>query len=314
MNTSKESNFKNLPQLLDYFKDEATCKSYLEQQRWGGHVTCPHCGHEKVYRTNRGFKCASKDCYKKFTVTVGTIFENTKISLRLWFAAIYLCTAHKKGVSSCQIARDLGVHQSSAWFILHRVREMLRTKAPQMLSGIVEADETYIGSKAKNWTKQKREAIRKLQLGTGYVHKRPVIGFLQRGGEVKTVVMPSAKVNGKSVKPLVYANVKAGSILMTDQQGGYFGLNKTYQHEVLVKDRGEYVRGDFHTNSIEGFWSHLKRSIIGVYHQVSVKHLSRYCDEISYRYNSRESKDTERFEFVLTHSEGRLKYTELTAH
>lgn len=310
MNTSKESNFKNLPQLLDYFKDEATCKSYLEQQRWGGHVNCPHCNHEKVYRTNRGFKCASPKCYKKFTVTVGTIFENTKISLRLWFAAIYLCTAHKKGVSSCQIARDLGIHQSSAWFVLHRVREMLRKKAPQMLTGIVEVDESFVGGKAINWHKAKRKLMEKR--GLGYKHKTPVVGFLQRGGKVVTVVVEDGRISGTFLKPIVRKNVEEGSILMSDQFGAYYGLNKYFQHEVLNKAQGEYLRGDFHTNNLEGFWSHLKRAIIGVFHQVSVKHLSRYCDEVSYRFNSRESKDTERFEFVLTHSEGRLKYADLT--
>lgn len=307
MNTSKESNFKNLPQLLDFFKDEATCKSYLEQQRWGGHVTCPHCGHEKVYRTNRGFKCASPKCYKKFTVTVGTIFENTKISLRLWFAAIYLCTAHKKGVSSCQLARDLGIHQSSAWFVLHRVREMLRKKAPQMLSGMVEGDEAYIGGKEKFKHRSKHTPDTR---GRSIKTKAVVLGLIERGGKVKAIKVDDSKQS--TMQPLIRKHVAKGSRLVTDEWTAYQGLNLHYAHCVIRHRDKQYVVGDIHTNNIENFWSHLKRAIIGVYHQVSTKHLARYCDEVSYRFNSRESKDTERFEFVLTHSEGRLRYTDLT--
>jgi transposase-like protein len=143
-------NFSNLKQLFDYFRDEATCRAYLEQQRWNGHVTCPHCNSQKVYRTNRGFKCADKTCHKKFSVTVGTIYENSKVDLRTWFAAIYLFTSSKKGVSSLQLHRQLGVTQKTAWFILHRVREMLRVKGPQMLNEEVQIDETYVGGKEKN--------------------------------------------------------------------------------------------------------------------------------------------------------------------
>lgn len=123
-----ELKFNNLTDLLLTFNTEEKCKAYFEQQRWNGKITCPHCNHPKVYRTNRGFKCASPKCYKKFTVTVGTVFENTNVKLQKWFAAIYIFTAHKKGVSSCQLARDLGITQKSAWFMLHRIREMFTIK------------------------------------------------------------------------------------------------------------------------------------------------------------------------------------------
>lgn len=126
--------FKTLIQLLDTFKDEETCIAYLEQQRWGGTPACPFCGVVDPYRTNRGFKCRDKACYKKFTIKVATIYENSKIPLRTWFAAIYLCTSSKKGISSLQASRQLGITQKTAWFVLHRVREMLREKAPQMLT------------------------------------------------------------------------------------------------------------------------------------------------------------------------------------
>src|SRR3954462_5720736 len=129
--------FKNLKQLFDTFKDDETCRQYLEQQRWNGNVECPFCSSTKVYRTNRGFKCADKFCAKKFSVTVGTIFENSKVDLRTWSAAIYLCTSSKKGVSSLQLHRQLGITQKTAWFVLHRIREMLKDKAPHMLDGTV---------------------------------------------------------------------------------------------------------------------------------------------------------------------------------
>lgn len=142
--------FKSLIQVLDYFKSEDTCKEYLANARWGNETACPHCGNVGAYTTNRGYKCKAKECGKKFSVTTGTVFENTKISLRTWFAAMYLCTAHKKGISSLQLSRDLNITQKTAWFLLHRIREMLANNSQdEQLSGIVEADETYVGGKNK---------------------------------------------------------------------------------------------------------------------------------------------------------------------
>ncbi|RYU89388.1 IS1595 family transposase [Mucilaginibacter terrigena] len=147
--------FKSLIQVLDFFKEEDTCKAYLANSRWGTEPACPHCGNVGAYITNRGFKCKAKECQKKFTVTTGTIFENTKISLRTWFAAMYLCTAHKKGVSSLQLSRDLNLTQKTAWFILHRIREMLNANQPKQLDGTIEIDETYVGGATKNKSNKK---------------------------------------------------------------------------------------------------------------------------------------------------------------
>ncbi|MBS1685676.1 MAG: IS1595 family transposase [Bacteroidetes bacterium] len=304
-------NFKSVIQVLDFFKEEETCKQYLEQQRWGHNITCPHCGHDlKIYRTNRGYKCGDKTCHKKFTVTTGTLMESTKIKLRYWFAAIYLITAHKKGISSHQLARDLGVTQTTAWFLNHRIREMMIQTEVQMLENIVEVDETYVGGKRINMHAWKRKELTD-KYGTGYKEKTPVLGLLQRDGEVIAHKIPSS--DGKTIKPIVKEKVKQGSTLLTDGHGAYADLHKHYDHVIINHDKGVYAVGEYHTNSLEGFWGIFKRGIIGIYHHVSPKHLDRYCNEFTYRYNSRKVTDCTRFELTLTKVKGRLRYQDLIA-
>lgn len=300
--------FKTLIQLLDYFKDEETCRTYLEQQRWNGNVECPFCACTKVYRTNRGFKCADKFCAKKFSVTVGTVYENSKIPLRTWFGAMYLVTAHKKGISSCQLAKDLGITQKTAWFVLHRIREMLTTKAPEKLNNMVEVDETYVGGKYKNMHKSKRVKAHADNI-SHTTNKTTVVGLLERNNKVRTTILKKGEI---TLKDMVRQHVNLEATVVTDSFIAYKGLNKEYAaHEVVNHILDEYVRGEWHTNTIEGFWSILKRGIYGIYHQVSPKHLQRYCDEFSYRYNSRTIKDNERFELTVKSCEGRLKYNDL---
>lgn len=300
--------FKTLIQLLDTFKDEETCIAYLEQQRWGGTPACPFCGVVDPYRTNRGFKCRDKACHKKFTVKVGTIYENSKIPLRTWFAAIYLCTSSKKGISSLQASRQLGITQKTAWFVLHRVREMLREKAPQMLASEVQIDETYVGGLEKNKHASKRVKASGVKRKND---KTPVFGIVETGGKV--VVKVSDWVTKNEAKELVNTYVKAGSTMVTDSFAMYAFLSKgsEFTHVVVDHSKGEYVKGGFHTNGIENFWSLLKRGIIGIFHQVSPWHLQRYCDEFAARYNTRGIKDNERFNLVLQKSDGRLKYNQL---
>jgi transposase-like protein len=305
------NNFKNIIEFQQYFKDEETCRKYLEVNRWPNGLVCPFCQSTRVYRFSDGkrFKCADKTCNKKFTVTVGAMYENTKIPLQKWFLAMYIISNHKKGISSCQLARDLGVTQRTAWFLNHRIREMhIKKSANKKLRDVVSADETFIGGLNKN-----RHADKKIidNQGRSTKDKTPVLGLLQHGGHVVTEVIPDTKA--ATLKPIIQRMVEQGSIIVTDEWDSYNSIRDEYKHVVIKHQEGEYVRGAFHTNNIENFWSLLSRGIYGIYHQVSRKHLHRYCNEFSFRFNSRKIKDVDRFDVIVKNSEGRLKYKDLTA-
>lgn len=302
-----KAKFTNLHNLREYFKDEETCRKYLEKYRWDNKPVCPFCNSEKVYKLKgeRIYKCANSECYKKFSVTVGTIFENTKIPLSKWFVAMYIITSHTKGISSVQLGKDIGVTQKTAWFINHRIREMLTDKAPELLSNMVEIDETFVGGKEKNKHKAKRD-IRSPR--TRINDKTAMFGLLERGHKVIAQKVENTQRN--TLIPIINEKVKENSIIITDEYSAYKKLENYYHLSVCHED-GVYAYKSVHTNTIEGFWSLFKRGIIGIYHNVSEKHVDRYLTEFTARYNTRNGNEVERFNSFLSNCNGRLKYAEL---
>jgi len=216
---------------------------------------------------------------------------------------MYILTSHKKGISSLQLGRDVGITQKSAWFVNHRIREMLKDKAPELLSNIVEVDETFVGGLDKNRHVNKRKGI------TGTSGKMPVMGLLERQKKVIAHKIKGTKTH--IIQPEIYNNVEKESTIVTDSFPAYRGMSKDYGHIVVDHKNGQYTRGIYDTNSIENFWSHFKRGIYGIYHSVSEKHLDRYVTEFSARYNTRKCDETVRFNAFLTKCAGRLKYNDL---
>jgi len=301
--------FKNIFDFQKEFSTEEKCREYLEQQRWGNTPACPCCGSVNVHRfatNNRIFKCREKECRNKFSVTVGTIYENTKIPLMKWFLATYILAVHSKGISSLQLANWLGVTQKTAWHLNHRIREMLSYNAPELLEGIVEVDETYIGGSDRN-----RHASKKLSR-SGTPPKAMVLGAVQREGKVITKVIDNGNVY--NVVPIIKEFVAPDSTIVTDEHHAYNKLHLDYNHKKINHRDKQFVKYEdikVHTNSIEGFWNMLKKQIDGIHHQVSPKHLQRYCDESAFRYNHRSAFQDERFANVLSNCEGNLNYKKL---
>lgn len=305
--------FKSLIEFQKHFGTDEQCRLYLEEQRWSGTPACPHCGSLNVCRFKtdvRILKCREKQCRKKFSVTVGTVYQDRKLPLHKIFLAVYILSVHSKGISSLQLANILDISQKAAWLLNHKVRKMLTEKDPKALDGMVQVDETYVGQRFKNKHAKVRKAMR--ETSSSHDYKTPVMGLLS-AGKVLTFVVP--KATREHVLPLLIENIVPQSVLHTDSSHIYTPLKKVFQHFSVNHTRNEYVRWEgavaIHTNGIENFWSLLKRQINGIHHFVSPKHLQRYCNEAAFRFNNKTLAQDERFANALQNCEGTLQWKEL---
>jgi transposase-like protein len=309
---------KTLQQAVIHFSKTENCNAFMIAMRWpDGQVRCPTCGAEKVSYLAKAklFKCYEKHPRAKFSLKVGTIFEDSPLGLDKWLVAIWLIANAKNGISSYEIHRALGITQKSAWFLLHRIRKAMQTGTFNKLCGEVEVDETYIGGKARN---MHRGALAKrvAQFATPYtgrnqnIGKVAVMGLLQRNGEVRTMVVPNTK--RRSLHGEVSKHVEAVSTVYSDALRSYNNLREDFVHNV-INHAETYVRGHVHTNGIENFWALLKRTIGGTYVSVEPFHLFRYLDEQAFRFNNRKGNDSDRFIEAAQNITGkRLTLKELT--
>lgn len=301
---------KSLSELRKVFNTDPICRQYLEHILWNGTPVCPHCATtEKIYRLKGGklFKCGT--CKKQFTVTVGTIFERSHVSLQKWFEAIWCVTNKAKGIASTQLSDEIGVQQRTAWFMLGRIRFALSKRTFKVkMEGIVEVDEMFVGPEPSNMHEIKKKDLIVKKNVNMLKNNVPVVGILERGGDVLSVVVEKAEK--RYVLPLIYKNV-GDAMVMTDGSVLYKTLHRVYEHDTVNHSDKEYVRGNTHINSIEGHWGLFQRGLIGVYHHISKKHLQFYFNEHDFRHNVRKLERHEKLEKALNTVVGRLTYKQL---
>lgn len=304
--------FENLNDFEKAFPNERACIDHFCALRWASGPSCVHCGsRERIYDLKLGrFKCG--DCQGRWTVRHDTIFGDSRLALRVWFKAIFLMTSHKKGISSHQLARDLGVTQKTAWFMLHRIRNASLTeefKGP--LKGDVEADQCYIGGKGK-W---KHASKKRGKPGNFEGDKASVLGLLRRDGDLRLIDMGMGMhpYQKRMARDIIREHVAPGSRIHTDEGAQFLSIGVQYTHDVVRHSLGEYVRGDVTTNRIEGAFGHFKRAIHGVYHQISRNHLDSYLQMFAWRWNRREMGEGERVNALLCATQRkRITYRQLT--
>jgi len=286
--------------LLDRFHSEERCLEYLEGLRWPKGVRCPRCDSEKVSRIVKRAQFDCDSCRYQFSVRVGTIFHDSHLPLRKWFAAVYLMCEAKKGVSANQLKRTIGVAYKTAWYLCHRIRTAMKDADTTPLEGSVEVDETFIGGKSKGY-------------GRGYIdNKTMVLGAIERGGGIRLQV--EKRRDRKTLHSFVEEHASDAENVYTDDWEAYKGIqDEDTEHRRVNHSANEYVRGEVHTNSIEGAFSLLKRSIVGSYHQISAKHLPAYLDEFEFRFDNRNNPYLFRDTLLRLIDSGRLTYDELTA-
>ena len=292
----------SIPEFYKRFPDEESCKDYIVQERWNGKPICPVCGHDKVYEIKGGMSYKCSGCRERFSVRTGTVMESSRLPLQTWLLAIYMMTTARKGISSIQFAKELGVTQKTAWFLANRIREAC-TNGKKPLMGEVEVDETYIGGKEKN------KHVGKKHPGRGPAGKQPVLGMLERGGMVRAMPIPSA--HKQVLHRHIQNEIAEGSTIYTDEYRSYKGLLK-YNHKTVNHSAGKYVEEQASTNGIESFWALLKRGYIGTHHWWSIKHLHRYVNEYVYRQNTRGLSGVTAIGKLVKNREGKkLSYQQL---
>lgn len=297
--------FNSIIELLQVFHNEQTCIDHLEQLRWNGNVVSPFDVSSKLYKC-KGNKYRCNNTGRYFNVKTYTLFDNTKMSLQKWFVAIWFVTSHKKGISSIQLAKDIRVTQKTAWFMLQRIRNCFGYDNKSKLNNNVDIDETFVGGKNKNRHKYKKV---KNSQGPSFKDKTPVFGMLERNSKVVAKVVLDTK--STTLLPIIHKYINYTAKVYTDDWF-YGDIDKYYSREQVNHSIHYYGNGDTHTNTIEGFWSIMKRGIIGIYHFTSRKHLQLYVDEFIFRYNNRNHSENVKFNTLLCNNECRLTYKELT--